>query len=74
MVGRNPSMDREGRMFKRNIVFFLAVFIFLTVKQFIFNDHIRWVDNTGLSLIVFLVYAFQDWTKKQNKPNQHNDA
>ena len=61
-------------MFKRNIVFFLAAFIFLTVKQFIFNDPIRWLDHTGLSLIIFLAYVFRDWAKKPNKPSQHNEA
>ena len=49
-------------MFKINIGLPIFVFLFLTVKQLIFESEIQWIDNIIFS--VFLFYAFWEWAKK----------
>ncbi|GAA0427638.1 MAG: hypothetical protein ACQEWU_02595 [Bacillota bacterium] len=51
-------------MFKYNIGFPILLFVTITLKQFFFNNYINWIDNIGLSILVFLFYNFWEWSKK----------
>lgn len=50
-------------MFKKNIGLPILCFIFITVKQLIFNDTIQWIDNIGISIFIYLGYIFWEWVK-----------
>lgn len=52
---------------------FIIVFLFLTVKQLIFNNEIHWIDNIGLSLSVFLAYIFVEWARKPHEYKKDKD-
>lgn len=45
-------------MFKRNIGLPILCFIFLIVKQSVFNDTIQWIDNIGISTFIYFGYIF----------------
>ncbi|KKE78314.1 hypothetical protein DTX80_11920 [Bacilli bacterium] len=51
-------------MFKKNIGIPIIAFLFLTVKQFIFNSDIHWVDNIIFSVLLFLIYPIGKWINK----------
>lgn len=50
-------------MFKRYIGLPILCFALLTVKQFIFNDTIQWIDNIGISIFLYFGYLFLEWAK-----------
>lgn len=47
-----------------NITVLISVFLFLTIKQFIFNDTIQWVENIGSSIFAMLLFIFVQWLQK----------
>jgi len=51
-------------MFKNRIGVSIILFVFLTVKQFIFNSEIGWIENIGFSVFLFLFYVFWKWARK----------
>jgi len=57
-------------MFKRHIGIALSLFVVLTIKQLIFNKEIDWIDNIGISVLVFLIYNLWEWTKKPYEWNK----
>ena len=58
-------------MLKKNMSITLFVFVFLTLKQLIFDRNISWVDNIGISVCFFLIYVFWDWAKKPYDWSKH---
>ena len=57
-------------MFKKHIGIALSLFVVLTIKQLIFNKEIDWIDNIGISVLVFLIYNLWEWTKKPYEWNK----
>lgn len=54
-------------MFKNSIVTAFIVFILLIIRQAIFSDAIRWIDNIGISILVVFAYLFVEWARKPYK-------
>lgn len=50
------------------------LFAFLTIKQIIFNDEIRWVDNIGLSIFTYLAYVLWEWLQKPYKRDEDKNS
>ena len=51
-----------------NIAVFIGVFLFLAIKQFIFNDTIQWLGNIGTSIFAMLLYVYiQRFEKKEDE-------
>ena len=61
-------------MFKSNIGLPLMLFVFLTLKQLIFNDEVEWIGNIGISIFTFLLYVFWEWTRKSYKRNENKNS
>lgn len=62
-------------MFKNSIIIAFSVFIFLIIKQLIFNSQVNWNDNIGIFIAIFLIYLFLEWVKKPydwNKSKKEN--
>ena len=57
-------------MFKKHIGIALSLFVVLTIKQLIINKEIDWIDNIGISVLVFLIYNLWEWTKKPYEWNK----
>ncbi|TQS72095.1 hypothetical protein DX933_14010 [Ornithinibacillus gellani] len=60
-------------MYRHFIVLGVAVFIFLTVKQLIFNDYIQWLDNIGISVLFILISVIWEWSKKPYQWKKEKD-
>jgi len=54
-------------MFKNSIIIALVVLMFLIGKELIFNNKINWINNVGISIIVFLAYVFLQSIRKSGK-------
>ncbi|GAQ18533.1 membrane transport family protein [Oceanobacillus picturae] len=50
-----------------NIAVLIGVFLFLTIKQFIFNDTVQWLGNIGTSIFAMLLYIYINWFQKKNE-------
>jgi len=50
-----------------NIAVFIGVFLFVTIKQFIFNDTVEWLGNIGTSLFAMLLYVYIQWFQKREE-------
>ncbi|PIC56449.1 hypothetical protein CSV80_14460 [Sporosarcina sp. P12(2017)] len=59
--------ERNEYMFKRALTYCLIFIVFLTALQWLFRPEIRWVDNSGLTVIAFFVFIFVEWITKTNK-------
>lgn len=57
-------------MFKNNIGIALMFFVVFTIKQLIFNEEIRWIDNIVVAVMAFLIYVLWDWAKKPYEWNK----
>lgn len=51
-------------MFENSIIIAFSIFVFLIVKQLIFNDEINWIDNIGISITIFLFYNIWQWVER----------
>jgi len=51
-------------MFKKSIEFSLMYFVVSTLWQLIVNGEIRWIDNTMICFIIFLILMIYEWSKK----------
>lgn len=63
----NDNFFMEVKMFKNSIIIALVVLMFLIGKELIFNNKINWIDNVGISIIVFLAYVFLQSIRKSGK-------
>ncbi|GAA0471429.1 hypothetical protein GCM10008935_29240 [Alkalibacillus silvisoli] len=57
-------MKVGGHMFKESIRLPLIFFVVANVWQLIVNNEVQWVDNAGVSFIMFLIILFINWSKK----------
>lgn len=64
MIKLGTFFKKGVSVFKNSIIIAFVIFVFLIVKQLIFNDEISWVNNIGISVAIFLVYNFWEWAKK----------
>ncbi|GAA0494141.1 hypothetical protein GCM10008986_20820 [Salinibacillus aidingensis] len=51
-------------MFKNSMIYGLIFFVGFTIKDILFSEEIQWVDNIGISIIVFLINILWEWAKK----------
>ena len=63
----NDNFFMEVKMFKNSIIIALVVLMFLIGKELIFNNKINWINNVGISIIVFLAYVFLQSIRKSGK-------
>ena len=59
-------------LLKYNIPLPLITFVFLTIKQLIFNNTVEWADNVGISVTIFLFYNLWEWASKSSKKNKND--
>lgn len=57
-------------MFKKSIEFSLMYFVVSTLWQLIVNGEIRWIDNTMICFIIFLILMIYEWSKKPDNWNK----
>ena len=57
-------------MFKKSIEFSLMYFVVSTLWQLIVNGKIRWIDNTMICFIIFLILMIYEWSKKPDNWNK----
>lgn len=50
-------------MFKKSFSYALTYFMVATVWQSIFKNEINWIDNIGISSMMFVFFLFYNWSK-----------
>ena len=58
-------------MFKKSIGIPIIMFLFLAIKQLIFDSEILWIDNMLFSVFLFLFHAFWEWANIQYDWSKH---
>ncbi|WP_085994218.1 hypothetical protein [Oceanobacillus senegalensis] len=51
-------------MFKESIRLPFIFFVVSIVWQFIVHQEVQWVDNVGVSFMMFFIILFYNWSKK----------
>lgn len=54
-------------LFKESIRFPLIFFVVSVIWQVTANNEVQWIDNIGVSLIMFLLFLLHNWSKKPYK-------
>jgi len=49
------------------VILLISAFLFLTIKQSIFNDTIEWSWNIATSIFVMLLGYYIDWLDKKDE-------
>lgn len=60
-------------MFMESIRFPLIFFVVSVVWQLIVNKEVQWVNNIGVSFMMFLIILFYNWSKKPYKWSKDSD-
>jgi len=61
-------------MFRESIRFPSIFFVVSIIWQFIFDREVKWVDNIGICLLMFLFILFYNWSKVPYKwEKEHHD-
>ncbi|MHA6252599.1 hypothetical protein [Oceanobacillus sp. CAU 1775] len=64
--------ERIDNILKESLRFPLTFLVVAIVWQLIFYQEIRWVDNIGISFMIFLLILIYNWSKKSYKWNKDN--
>lgn len=54
-------------MLKRGITFTAFIFVIVIISQWMFRPEINWIDVTGISIAIFLVYILSMWVENKGK-------
>ncbi len=46
------------------MIYGLIFFVGFTISDILFSEEVQWVDNIGISVIVFLINTLWNWAKK----------
>lgn len=60
-------------MFKESIRFPLIFFVVSVIWQLIAKKEVQWIDNIGVSFIMFLMFLLYNWSKKPYKWKKNSD-
>ncbi len=54
-------------LFKESIRFPLIFFVVSVIWQVTAKNEVQWIDNIGVSFIMFLIFLLYNWSKKPYK-------
>ena len=66
-------MKGGNNLFKESIRFPLIFFVVLVIWQLIAKKEVQWIDNIGVSFIMFLMFLLYNWSKKPYKWKKNSD-
>ncbi|KMY44762.1 hypothetical protein AC622_11445 [Bacillus sp. FJAT-27916] len=54
-------MKTNHKIYKGCFQYPVLFFTFTTMYQWLVHEHIRWIENTGISIMMVFVYMFINW-------------
>ena len=66
-------MKGGNNLFKESIRFPLIFFVVSVIWQLIAKKEVQWIDNIGVSFIMFLMFLLYNWSKKPYKWKKDSD-